>query len=112
MKSSQQDVMTRNVGIREVAAELVHQAEGEHCLQLAGQLVESEAHRLCPAVRRVWQRSPRVDTHQQWIEDVLLHPERHGYGYARQADSVVAPNRHPGQEGLSRFRCLGHSTRW
>ncbi len=90
---------------------MVHQPEGEHCLQLAGKLVESEAHRLCPAVRRVWQRSPCVDTHQQRIEDVLLHPERHWYGHAGQADAVVAPDRHPRQESLSRFWRLGHRAR-
>src|SRR5216684_8923577 len=111
MKGSQQDVMTCDVGIREVAAELVHQAEGEHCLQLAGQFVESEADRLCPAVRRAWQRSPPVDTHEQWIENVLLHPERHWYGHAGQADAVVAPDRHPRQESLSRFWRLGHRAR-
>src|SRR5260370_2790217 len=85
VKGSQQDVMTSDVGIRERAAELVHQAEREHRLQLTGELVESEAHRLCPAVRRVWQRSPRVDTHQQWIEDVLLPLDPHSYAHAPPA---------------------------
>src|SRR5713226_3542088 len=103
--------MTCDVGVREVAAELVHQAEGEHCLQLAGELVEPEADRLCPAVRRVRQRSPCVDTHQQGIEDVLLHPKRHWYGHAGQTDAVVAPDGHPRQESLSRFWCLGHRAR-
>ena len=79
---------------------------------MAGQLVEPEAHRLRPAIRRVGQRSPRVDTHQQRIEDVLLHSERYLDGRAGQPDLVIVPYRHPRQESFSRFWRLGHSSRW
>src|SRR5207253_10284579 len=112
MEGSEQYVMTRDVGVRERAAELIHQVEGGHRLQLAGQLVEPEADRLAPAVGAVGDRPPARDAHQQRVRKILSHHERDWHRDARHADSVVASYRHTGRECLCSLWRLGLRTCW